>query len=106
MKRMAIGTAFAVTLAAAGPAAAQTYSIGTLPQGSLAYTVGAAGPRVVVGIFLTIFRLFNVFAINQCLQYKTVGKWRSYPFGEGIYIALSLIAKSALMWQVYLGTVR
>ena len=47
MNRMALGAAFAVTLAAAGPAAAQTYSIGTLPQGSLAYTVGAAVARVV-----------------------------------------------------------
>jgi hypothetical protein len=76
------------------------------------YFVGALGnaeeavPPWVWGIFITIFLLFNVFAINQFLQYKTVGKWRSYPFGEGIYIALSLIAKSALMWQVYLGTVR
>ena len=27
-------------------------------------------------------------------------------FGEGVYIALSLTAKMALMWQVYFGTTR
>ncbi|MDQ3526076.1 MAG: hypothetical protein M3451_13630, partial [Chloroflexota bacterium] len=35
------------------------------------------------------------------LQYKQVGRWRSYVFGEKAYILLSLIAKSLLAWQVF-----
>lgn len=47
MNRILSGAILAAALATAGPAAAQTYTIGTLPQGSLAYTVGAAVARVV-----------------------------------------------------------
>ena len=63
-------------------------------------------PPWVWGIFFSVFVLFNVFAVNQFLQYKAVGKWRNYVFGEGVYIALSFVAKSALMWQVFFGTSR
>ena len=45
--------------------------------------------------------LFNCFAVNQVLQYRKVGPWRNYHFGEGAYIVLSLVAKSALAWQVF-----
>ena len=38
------------------------------------------------------------------LQYKTIGPWRNYLFGESTYIFLSLAAKSALVWQVFAGT--
>jgi hypothetical protein len=37
------------------------------------------------------------------LQYKKVGKWSDYLYGEQVYIILSLVAKSALAWQVYAG---
>jgi hypothetical protein len=40
----------------------------------------------------------------QYLQYKKVGKWSDYLRGEKTYITLSLIAKSALAWQVFVGT--
>ena len=76
------------------------------------YFAGALGnadeavPPWVWGIFISVFVLFNAFAVNQFLQYKAVGKWRSYVFGEGAYIALSFVAKSALMWQVFFGTSR
>jgi len=40
------------------------------------------------------------------LQYKKIGKWRDYLYGERMYIVLSLIAKSALAWQVFAGTLR
>lgn len=63
-------------------------------------------PNFVYGIFFTIFLFFNSFAINMYLQYKRVGKWDNYVFGEAIYILLSLLAKSALAWQVYAGTLR
>jgi len=40
----------------------------------------------------------------QWLQYKPVGKWANYLRGEKAYIVLSLVAKSALAWQVFAGT--
>jgi hypothetical protein len=63
-------------------------------------------PTFVYWIFFSIFLFFNVFAINMVLQYKKVGKWREYVFGEKAYILLSLIAKSLLAWQVFAGTLR
>jgi hypothetical protein len=58
----------------------------------------------VYGIIASLFIFFNVFAINMFLQYKKVGPWRDYLFGEFVYILLSLTAKSALAWQVFAGT--
>jgi hypothetical protein len=63
-------------------------------------------PDFVYYIFLSIFLFFNTFAVNQFLQYKKVGKWRDYLFGEKMYIILSLLAKSILAWQVFAGTLR
>ncbi len=55
-------------------------------------------------IFFSLFAFFNVFALNMWLQYRQVGPWRSYLFGESVYILLSLTAKSALAWQVFFPT--
>jgi hypothetical protein len=63
-------------------------------------------PDFVIAIFITIAIFFNLFAINMFLQYKKVGKWKDYLYGEKMYIVLSLIAKSALAWQVFAGTLR
>jgi heliorhodopsin len=49
---------------------------------------------------------FNVFALNMVLQYRRVGRWRDYLYGERMYMLLSLGAKSALAWQVFAGTLR
>jgi hypothetical protein len=54
--------------------------------------------------FLLTFLFFNSFAINMWLQYKKVGKWSSYVYGEKAYIVLSLVSKSALGWIIVLGT--
>lgn len=67
-------------------------------------TSGAEPPGFVYGIFVSLFVFFNVFALNQWLQYRAVGRWRDYLFGERVYILLSLVAKSALAWQVFAGT--
>lgn len=40
------------------------------------------------------------------LQYKKVGPWKNYIYGELVYITLSLVAKSLLAWQVFAGTLR
>lgn len=63
-------------------------------------------PSFVYWIFFTIFLFFNCFAINQVLQYKKIGRWADYLYGEKVYIILSLVAKSLLAWQVFAGTLR
>lgn len=67
------------------------------------YLIGAGGdvPGFVYGIFVSLFVLFNCFAVNQWLQYRAVGRWADYLHGERTYIVLSLVAKSALAWQVF-----
>ncbi|TXT62676.1 MAG: conserved membrane protein of unknown function [Promethearchaeota archaeon] len=46
---------------------------------------------------------FNTFAINMILQYKEVGKWKDYLYGERVYIVLSLVSKTFLAWLVFFG---
>jgi len=62
-------------------------------------------PGFVIGIIVTIFIAFNTFGINQALQYRQVGKWKDYLFGERVYITLSFVAKSLLAWQVFSGAI-
>jgi hypothetical protein len=64
----------------------------------------ASPPGFVYAIMVSLFLFFNVFALNQWLQYRAKGRWRDYLFGEKAYILLSLTAKSALAWQVFAGT--
>ena len=63
-------------------------------------------PTFVYWIFFSIFLFFNIFAVNQVLQYKKVGKWSDYLYGERAYVILSFVAKSVLAWQVFAGTLR
>ncbi len=67
------------------------------------YLIGAGGdvPGFVYGIFVSLFVLFNCFAVNQWLQYRRVGRWNDYLHGERVYIWLSLIAKTLLAWQIF-----
>ncbi len=67
---------------------------------------GSNAPAFVYWIFVSIFIFFNIFALNMVLQYKKVGKWRDYLYGERSYIFLSLVAKSLLAWQVFAGTLQ
>lgn len=66
-------------------------------------TTAAEPPAFVYAIFVSLFIFFNSFALNMILQYRQVGPWRNYLFGESAYILLSLVAKSALAWQVFAG---
>jgi hypothetical protein len=69
--------------------------------------IGPGGPPAFVyGIYGSIFAFFNVFALNMVLQYRRAGRWRDYLYGERVYMLLSLVAKSALAWQVFAGTLR
>jgi len=64
----------------------------------------AKPPTFVYFIVPTLFVFFNIFAINMVLQYKKVGRWKDYLFGERVYIILSLTAKTVLAWIIFAGT--
>ena len=74
------------------------YMFGTGNFGSVPWFVWA-----IVGVY---FIAFNTFPINMILQYKEVGKWKDYLYGERVYIILSLVAKSALAWLVLFGAMQ
>ncbi|MEX0620500.1 MAG: heliorhodopsin HeR [Solirubrobacterales bacterium] len=61
-------------------------------------------PKFVYIIFVTLFLLFNSFAVNMWLGYRARGRWADPLFVERSYIVLSLVAKTVLAWQVYAGT--
>ena len=61
-------------------------------------------PGFVYGIVVAETILFFSFGLNQWLQYRGVGPWRSYLYGEKAYLVLSLVAKSLLAWQIYGGS--
>ena len=80
---------------------------GAAPWIAITWNLVAAGddvPGFVFGIFVSLFVFFMSFALNQWLQYREVGPWRSYAFGEKSYLVLSLVAKSALAWQIFAGS--
>lgn len=77
---------------------------GAVPWVAIAvYLIGAGRdvPNFVYGIFVSLFVLFNVFALVQYRQYRARGRWADYLRGERAYIVLSLVAKSLLAWQVF-----
>jgi hypothetical protein len=79
---------------------------GIIPWVGIAIYVAAPGvnvspPGFVYGIIVSLFIFFSCFAVNMILQYKQVGRWRDYLFGEKVYIILSLTAKALLAWQVF-----
>jgi hypothetical protein len=64
----------------------------------------AKPPAFVYAIIPSLFIFFNIFAVNMLLQYKKVGRWKDYLYGERVYIVLSLVAKTLLAWQIFAGT--
>jgi hypothetical protein len=63
-------------------------------------------PKFVYLIFVIYLVLFMSFAVNQVLQYKAVGRWKDYLYGERMYIVLSFVAKTLLVWLVFVGLFR
>lgn len=80
--------------------------VGVTPWFSIAYNIAAAEtvPGFVYGIVLVQAVLFFSFGLNQWLQYRGVGRWSDYAYGEKAYLALSLVAKSLLAWQIFTGS--
>jgi heliorhodopsin len=71
------------------------------------YLAGAdSPPAFVYAIFASLFVFFNIFAVNMLLQYRRIGRWSDYLYGERVYMLLSLFAKSLLAWQVFAGTLQ
>jgi len=74
-----------------------------------AYFIAAIGstdtnpPAFVYFILFIYFILFNIFALNMVLQYKGVGRWKDYLYGERFYIILSFVAKTILAWLTFVG---
>ena len=66
-------------------------------------STGTNPPAFVYLIFFIYFAVFNVFALNMMLQYKGVGRWKDYLYGERAYIILSFVAKTMLAWLVFIG---
>jgi hypothetical protein len=73
--------------------------------GSNVYGSGGI-PTFVYFIYASMFVFFSSFAVNMFLQYKQIGKWKDYLYGERAYMILSLVAKTALAWQVFFGALR
>jgi hypothetical protein len=67
---------------------------------------GFSMPGYVYGIYATLFVLGLGFAANMILQYKQVGKWKDYLYAEHAYMILSIVAKTALAWQIFAGALR
>ncbi|MFA5542529.1 MAG: heliorhodopsin HeR [Bacilli bacterium] len=82
--------------------------IGIAPWLAIAFYIGvnpdlSQVPGFVWAILITYFLAFNTFPVNMFLQYKGVGKFKNYLYGERGYIILSLVAKTILTWLVLFG---
>ena len=71
------------------------------------YIVGArAGNFIPVNIiwaFASLVFFFTLFPANLFLYYKKIGPWKNYEHVENMFILLSLVSKSALAWQIFIG---
>jgi len=52
----------------------------------------------------TMFVSSAGFAVNFYLQHCKRGKWTNYLYGERVFMILSLVAKTALAWQIFAGS--
>ena len=81
--------------------------VGLAPWVAILVNVVGAGdsvPGFVYGIIVSLFIFFMSFGVNQWLQYSGTGPWANYAYGEKVYLVLSLVAKSALAWQIFGGS--
>jgi hypothetical protein len=82
--------------------------VGLAPWVAIAFYIGVNPnlenvPGFVWAILATYFIAFNTFPVNMYLQYKGLGKFKDYLYGERGYIILSLVAKTILTWLVLFG---
>lgn len=80
--------------------------VGLAPWAAIAFNIikSAEVPGFVYAIVAAQAVFFFSFGLNQWLQYRRVGRWADYAYGEKVYLVLSLIAKSVLAWQIFGGS--
>lgn len=80
--------------------------VGLAPWISIGFNIAASEtvPGFVYGIVVVQVLLFFSFGLNQWLQYRAIGRWTDYAYGEKTYLVLSLVAKSLLAWQIFGGS--
>ncbi|MDB5161424.1 MAG: putative rane protein [Candidatus Saccharibacteria bacterium] len=71
-----------------------------------AHVWGTALPAYAYAVAISLLLLFAAIAANFYLQYKKLGHWENYVFGERVYIILSFAAKTILGWLIFAGTLR
>ena len=79
-------------------------AIGTAIVGSELEATGEGPPTFVYAIFATLLVLFMSFAVVQFTQFRARargGRFADPVVAERAYLVLSLVAKSALAWQVF-----
>lgn len=73
----------------------------------LMYITGARGgnfiPANIIWAFVSLIFFFTLFPANLFLYYKKIGPWKNYEYVENMFILLSLVSKSALAWQIFIG---
>lgn len=67
---------------------------------------GQGLPHYVYFIDGSIFIITLGLALNTYLSFRRIGRWKNYLYSERNFMVLSLIAKTALTWQIYLGILR
>jgi len=80
--------------------------VGLTPWISIAVNIigSETVPGFVYGIVVAQAVFFFSFGFNQWLQYRQIGRWVDYAYGEKVYLVLSLVAKSVLAWQIFAGS--
>ena len=80
--------------------------VGSAPWVAIGVNLAGAQtvPGFVYGVFVSLFVFFVSFAVNQWLQFRRVGRWSDPAYAERGYLVLSLLAKSALAWQIFAGS--
>jgi len=68
------------------------------------HVYGSPLPAYIYWVFITMLLLFASIIINNGFQRQKIGHWEDYIFGERMFIILSLLAQSALAWQIFAGT--
>lgn len=65
---------------------------------------GTAAPAFVYWVVGVMLLIFAAFAANLYLLYCKRGNWKEYTYGERVFMILSLVAKTALAWLVFAGS--
>jgi len=55
----------------------------------------ATVPTFVYVLIVVLLIFWIAFPLNMVLQYRKVGRWKDYLYGERGYVILSLVSKSA-----------